>query len=196
MRYDQDCAPDIIEFDGVTYKRMGGERKYYLSQSRAPGRRGAKGLHVAIWEYHNKTLVPIGHEIHHKDGNTFNFEPDNLECLPVSVHRSLPKRFNVEKNRKHLDNIRHMAAAWHGSPEGLEWHRKHAEESIRRPGVPSLPRRVKGTRDCVWCGATFQYKSYRKIFCSSVCSGAESTYNRGVRVSVTEYYKDRVQSYG
>lgn len=50
--------PEEVIFNGVTYKLMGAKR-YYLSQSKTnDGRKGAKGLHVAIWESYNHKNVP------------------------------------------------------------------------------------------------------------------------------------------
>ena len=69
MQLDANNPPDKVDFNGVWYCRMGGQRRYYLSQSKKnSGRRGAKGLHVAIWEYHSGQSVPAGHEIHHRNG--------------------------------------------------------------------------------------------------------------------------------
>ena len=78
------AIPERIEFNGIVYHRMGGQRRYYLSYASNPkNRKHPKGLHVAVWEFAHQTTVPPGYEINHKDGNTFNNAPNNLECLPT-----------------------------------------------------------------------------------------------------------------
>lgn len=123
--------PQEVIFNGVTYKLMGAKR-YYLSQSKTnAGRKGAKGLHVAIWEFYNHRKVPAGHCIHHKDGNPFNNDIGNLECIPSYTHLSEHGKSNWEneeyrmRGKKQLDEAREKATAWHKSPEGLKWHQKN-----------------------------------------------------------------------
>lgn len=180
MKLDKKNPPETVEFEGVLYRRMGGRRLYYLSQSSSnAGRRRAKGLHVAIWESHSGKSVPPAHEIHHKDGDTFNCAPDNLECLPRLVHRNIPKRVDIEDQRKHLDKYRHLAAAWHGSAAGLEWHREHAKVSLRKPGVDNHP--IVGQGTCVWCGCEFTARSHRRKFCGPQCQVQESGIRNAAR---------------
>src|SRR6185312_15167975 len=176
---------------------MGGKRRYYLSQSRSnEGRKAAKGLHVAIWEFHSGRAVPAGHEIHHKDGNTFNFEPDNLECLPQGVHRRLPKRVDVERRLALLESIRPLAASWHRSEAGREWHRRHAAESIRKPGIQVDTHPVRGSGSCVWCGSEFVIRNPRRKYCCSKCQWQASGYARGKYSFVHPYFAASLQSIG
>src|SRR3990167_129843 len=71
----------IIEFNRIKYRLMG-KGRYYLSQSTTnQGRKNPKGLHVSVWEFHNKKEVPKGFHVHHKDSNTFNNDISKLECL-------------------------------------------------------------------------------------------------------------------
>ena len=172
MEFDKDNPPEAVEFLGVTYRRMGGKRRYYLSTStKNAERRKAKGLHVAIWEHANSALVPKGHEIHHKDGNTFNCSPENLECLPKAVHRSFSKPgMDMDKQRMHLDRVRDLTKAWHASPEGREWHRQNAIKNSRfQPGYRPEPLKVKGTRICTVCEREFIYRNVRNTICSTSC---------------------------
>ena len=156
-------VPKTVVFNGVEYRLMGSGR-YYLSQSRSnEGRRHAKGLHVAIWEFYSGQTVPKGYEVHHKDGNPFNNDYSNLECLPRSEHRAMWKAKDPEKQRKHLEKIRPLSAAWHRSPEGLEWHRQHAEESIGK--------RTAKQCVCEFCGKEFDSTCTTPVrFCSHNCS--------------------------
>ena len=139
--------PKTITFNGVEYRLMGAGR-YYLSQSTSnEGRKHAKGLHVAIWEYYNGQEVPDGYEIHHKDGDTFNNDISNLECVSHGEHRKLHPVKDMEKQKEHLERIRPLAAEWHKSEEGHEWHVQHAKKTIQ-----NVPRKQ---HTCIVCGKQF-----------------------------------------
>lgn len=158
QRDAQGKLPDTVVFDGVPY-RLVSKGRYYLSQSTTnEGRRGAKGLHVAIWERFSGQKVPKGYDVHHKDGNTFNNEFDNLECLSRSEHRKTVN-LKTERVRKHLDDIRHLATDWHRSEEGREWHRKHSKQ----------PKGCTKKCVCLCCGEEFLSKKSNAKFCSRKC---------------------------
>ena len=182
MHFTEETAPETIEFNGVTYRRMGGKRRYYLSQSKTnAGRRRAKGLHVAVWEFYSGETVPAGHEVHHRDANTFNLSYENLECLPKSKHRGIPRINGRENNIRHLQTIRPLATEWHKSPEGRAWHRQHAITTLHKADSPkpwSLSPISSGR--CMWCGNEMQVKiAERKLFCSNSCLWQESGMRRG-----------------
>lgn len=164
-------VPKIVVFNGVEYRLMGSGR-YYLSQSRTnEGRRHAKGLHVAVWEFYTGQTVPPGHEIHHKDGDTFNNDISNLECVPMREHRKMYRLSDPEKQIQHLKRIRGLAKDWHSSEEGHEWHKAHVAESLGK---------IK-PRDCVCeqCGTTFQSRNYTYArFCSHNCAVAWDYHNK------------------
>lgn len=128
---DTTRKPDEVVFNDVIYRLMG-TKQYYLSQSKEnSGRKGAKGLHVAIWEFYNQKKVPNGFCIHHKDGNTFNNDINNLECISSHAHFSEHGKMNWNNKEyrkrgiKQLDEARGKAISWHKSPKGLEWHQKN-----------------------------------------------------------------------
>lgn len=151
---------EFITFNGIEYRLMG-TKKYYLSQSKSSeGRKRAKSLHVAIWEFHNNKEVPKGYEIHHKDGNTFNNDISNLECLTIAEHRKLYKLKDPDKQFEHLDNIRSLASEWHKSEEGREWHKEHWKKSIGKIEAK--------TYTCEFCGKEFESKKDSR-FCSHNC---------------------------
>lgn len=136
--------PEEVVFNRVTYKLMGAKR-YYLSQSKTDaGRKGAKGLHVAIWEFYNHKKVPSGYCIHHKDGNPFNNDIRNLKCISSHIHFSEHGKNNWEnkeyckRGEKQLDEAREKAAAWHKSPEGLKWHQENKRNYSRPVTMFSL----------------------------------------------------------
>ena len=143
----------FVIFNGKKYCRMGGKRKYFLSyESRSVLRKNPKGLHVAVWEYVHQQKVPEGYLIHHKDHNTFNNQPDNLECISLREHLELHKedrqRYGKsEEAKKHLEEIRELATEWHKSEKGREWHKSHAKQ---------LMDNRKEKRVCADCGCKFE----------------------------------------
>lgn len=149
--------PETVVFEGVTYKLMGPKR-YYLSQPKT-GPKGAKGLHVAIWESHHGKEAPKGYVIHHIDGNPHNNNIENLECVSCSEHRRIHPIKDMEKQIKHLERIRPLAAPWHSSPEGKAWHREHAR---------IVGNREPQKRKCSYCGKCFLSKRVAK-YCSNQC---------------------------
>ena len=161
--------PETVEFNGVTYRLMGAGR-YYLSQSTSnEGRRHAKGLHVAVWEFYSGKTVPDGYEVHHKDGNYFNNDYSNLECMPRAEHRRITN-YATERAKKHLDEIRPLASAWHRSEEGREWHREH--------GKKCMEERPLEEHTCTFCGKVFQSKIPYAKFCSHNCNVKYDYHNK------------------
>lgn len=197
MRLDPNDPPERVEFNGIIFRRMGGKRRYYLSQGRSnAARRGAKGLHVAVWEHFSGQMVPKGYEINHIDRDTFNCSFENLECLPMRVHRSLPKNIDMVKQGAHLERIRPLASAWHKSEAGRAWHKIHATASLgaARIAKANTPPRSGGV--CVWCGGGFTFKNIRKVYCSSPCRAAGKDFKAGKRKTASAYYLARLQSDG
>ena len=189
MRLDPNNPPERVVFNGITFRRMGGKRKYYLATYRRTNdRRGAKGLHVAIWEDANGAQAPKGYEVHHKDGDTFNCDPDNLECLPMRVHRSMPKDVDREKVLAHLEGIRPLASQWHKSEEGRKWHRENTAKHLAAARAARLAMQPREGGVCVWCGGDFTHKNSRKKFCSAPCANRASRYETGKTRKVTDIY--------
>ena len=166
-----------ITFNGVEYRLMGSGR-YYLSQSKSnEGRRGAKSLHVAIWEFYNRQEVSEGYCIHHKDHNTFNNDISNLECVPIKQHLSEHSRENWQspEYRKKMADTQYIrckaASEWHRSEEGREWHRKHAHcERKMRVSI------------CRFCGRGFLSNKIDAWFCCEKCG---ENYRRNYELKYT-----------
>lgn len=154
--------PDLVVFNGKSYKKMGGRSRYYLSQSKSNlGRRNAKGLHVAIWEYVNAQVVPLGFEIHHKDSNSFNNHPSNLECITRSEHRKTIN-FRTEAVLKNLDRIRPLTIAWHRSEEGRKWHSLNGKRKRSKNVVTYClfcTKKIKSHRGRKYCGHNCEVKA-------------------------------------
>lgn len=161
-------APKIVEFDGVEYRLMG-SGKYYLSQytSNKDRQTKAKGLHVAIWEFHNKTTVPKDCCIHHVDGNTFNNDISNLECVKRVEHLKYhaQQKYNdptyKQKVVECLNSVRESAKAWHKSEEGRRWHSEHGKKIMSQREPINLT--------CGYCGEMFQSIQPWAKYCSSKC---------------------------
>lgn len=168
--------PKEIEFNGVTYRLMGSGR-YYLSQSNSnEGRRHAKGLHVAIWEFYNGKEVPSDCCIHHIDGNPFNNDISNLECVTRKEHLAGHFKKNYEnpefreKRKAVLERMRENAKEWHKSEEGREWHRQHGKKVMDN----RKPVKLK----CQYCGKEFESIQPWAKYCSEKCGDAWRYHNR------------------
>jgi hypothetical protein len=160
--------PNAIIFNGIEYKLMGGKKRYYLSWSKnTKERKGAKGLHVAIWEFYSGKTVPKGFVIHHKDGNHFNNSYENLECLSFKEHfeehrENIIKYRNSDKGKENLKKAIELSKKWHSSNEGNEWHSKHAYKSILK----------EQEKTCVKCESIFIGYTM-SIYCSKKCHHKE-----------------------
>ncbi len=123
--------------------------------------------HRFVWEYHNGP-IPEGMHIHHKDGDKSNNDISNLEMLTTFDHLSMHMQERVAdpeykaRMDQNLHNIRHLTKEWHGSEEGLEWHRQHALNVFRN----MKPRQYT----CDQCGTEFERTPHgTNRFCSNGC---------------------------
>jgi hypothetical protein len=127
-------------------------------------------------------------EINHKDRDTFNFEYTNLECVPKDTHRRMSKRFDMDKQLKHLDDIRHLASDWHRSPAGRQWHRKNAIASLEKARIAKIHTPFRTGGICEWCGSSFKFKNRRKILCSTKCQSEMYAYRfKGAKKAHSHY---------
>src|SRR5262245_49306002 len=125
----------IQEFNGVSYYLCG---RYFQ-------KRGMR-LHRMVWMY-NFGRIPTGYDIHHKDHNPGNNDPDNLECLSKRQHQGdRHGAAHAERGRQSIAKAIAAAPAWHGSPEGRAWHAAHYEQNIR----PVMETRIPAV--CQECG--------------------------------------------
>jgi hypothetical protein len=121
---------DEVVFNGVRFRRYPdadkpNHRRYY-----SPGgqdiARGVESLHREVWKFHNGP-IPDGAVVHHVDENPLNNDIDNLALMDGGGHVSHHTKGKCsDAQRAHLESIRYLAAAWHRSDEGREWHREHA----------------------------------------------------------------------
>ena len=151
-------SPTIQEFNGERFYLCG---NYFQHKG--------KRLHVAVWRYHNGE-IPKGYHVHHIDKNRANNQIGNLQLelgrIHLSEHGKAPER--SEYNQKHIEDMRVLAAQWHGSDAGREWHSEHAKEAWekRREGE-------EFEYVCSECGKQFKtyhlYGEGRHAFCSNTC---------------------------
>ena len=125
-----------------------------------------KRLHQVVWEHHNGP-IPEGHHVHHKDENTLNNDPGNLECLPRAVH--LAGHMDAERHeqcRGYIKKAQAAAPAWHRSEAGREWHRQH--------GRDAWADRKPVERVCDHCGSKYETLSHDdgNRFCGNNCKSA------------------------
>src|SRR3990167_7760855 len=120
-------------------------------------------LHRQIW-IDNFGAIPSRYVVHHKDHNTFNNKPDNLQLLSPSEHAShhFSQPEQLAKAWANLELIRDKAKIWHGSKDGKEWHSKH--------GKQTWVGRVTFKAICQVCSKSYQtFFPTRSKNCSSSC---------------------------
>lgn len=124
-----------VVFNGCTFRRYPEskrieDRRYYKPSARDK-LRGAEALHREIWKSEHGP-IPEGYQIHHKDGDSGNNSLLNLECVTVEQHQARHPYRAPEGHAKHLSKIRPLAAKWHRSEAGREWHSGHAKEALAK----------------------------------------------------------------
>ncbi len=146
--------------------------RYYMRDG--SGSKRERLLHRVVWN-DNKGKIPDGLHIHHKNGDWTDSSIENLELikqgdhtrLHMAVHYSKPKYRAA--NKRHLGRIRNLASKWHGSPEGIEWHKKHGVKCW----IGKKP--VKAT--CQICKKEFDtFMPTLVKFCSDACTSKDHWY--------------------
>ena len=132
--------------------------------------RGCKKLHREVWKYYYGD-IPKGFHIHHIDENPKNNDISNLKLLSDSEHKSLHMQERmqnpayIQELKDRMAYARKSASKWHGSEEGLEWHREHAKNTIGK----IQPQKFI----CEHCGKEFWRRPVGKNkFCSHACKTA------------------------
>ena len=130
-----------IIFNGITFYKDN-QSGYYSGRD---GKRTLR-LHVAVWEYHNNTLVPYKHHIHHMDFDKENNEIDNLECLHIRKHMALHAKRNYMLHPEECSN-------------------KCKSKNRRDSGVDNE------IRICEYCGKEYSVNKYStQVHCSRRCA--------------------------
>jgi hypothetical protein len=161
-----------IKFHGIRFRRYPGSRRasdrLYFRPSASHIRRGVKSLHCEIWQS-TYGPIPPGWQVHHKDGDALNNDLANLEALPADAHRRHHAEHLSEearaRSRAWVATIRPLAAAWHRTEAGRQWHRQHVQQ-IWAQRLPQI-------YTCAHCGRTAQSRDVAKArYCSNACKSA------------------------
>jgi hypothetical protein len=157
---------EFIEYDGIRFYRD--QKGYWLSQ-KASRKDYPKRLHIYVWEKYNGP-VPEGYHIHHIDHNTDNNEIENLRLMEKFKHLQYHSRLqNKEVARRNLsENARPKANEWHGSEEGIQWHKEQYQKTKDKLHKKIL---VK----CIVCGKETEKidKGGRNKYCSDKCKNKD-----------------------
>lgn len=170
VTYGIENGKQYAEYNGIKYW-LRESQGYYYSGARAIGIKKVMMLHRMVFINHYGEIKK-GYHIHHIDGNKDNNEIENLICLSASDHEKLhTKNWSTERlllARKHMEeNMRPKANKWHGSKEGLEWHKQHYEKMKDK-----LYEEVECV--CTVCGKTFiAHKKGGSKCCSKACRAKE-----------------------
>ena len=187
---------ESVVFNGRRYRRypesgVPAHRQYFA--------RAGHRLHRDVWIYHNGP-IPDGMHVHHVDGDTGNNDISNLACITKDEHWAEHRAQQSERSRRPeqlalLDRIRPSAAAWHRTPEGIEWHKQHAKTSLVK-ARETLRAWVEKPFQCAWCGAEGLRKSDRRMYCCPTCQNAESRFRLGKSSYEHPYHASRLRSDG
>jgi predicted Zn-ribbon and HTH transcriptional regulator len=164
---------ESVVFNGITYRRYPESKRrsdaLYFTPNGTHRAKGVGRLHEEIWKAANGP-IPDGYHVHHVDHDALNNSLDNLACIPKREHidhhaeeRKTAGRYQTPEWLAHLDSARAKASEWHGSPEGIEWHRENGRQAwVGREPVLAV---------CDQCGKTFDSLMPGR-FCSNKCKSA------------------------
>lgn len=148
------------EFNGKLYYKCG----RYFSRS---ANKGEKRLHRIVWEYH-KGKIKDGMQIHHVDEDTSSNDIENLDIISASDHTKLHAKSESRMNhaRQLGKKYQHRTKEWHGSPDGLQWHKQHYQKT-------KDAMHIKTIRECSFCSNKHETEAKKEhAFCSNKCKTA------------------------
>ena len=165
-----------LYYDGLKFTKDE-ETGYYLNSTIR------KRIHRYVWEK-ERGPIPEGFHIHHINHDKSDNRIENLELVKANEHHKYHGEIRAitdyDKLVKNLEEVaRPKASEWHGSAEGLEWHKKQYEATKDK-----LHEKVALT--CDHCGEEFS-NIKRTRFCSNKCKSAwrrESGIDNEIRVCV------------
>ena len=153
-----------INANGKPYQTFNG-RKFTLHNGKRYFTNGPMHMHWYVWEHFNVKREK-GYHIHHKDGNSWNNQIDNLEqvkvCNHLSEHSKNRIKSNPEKFKEFYSKGIESAKEWHRSEEGREWHR--AKAIAQQFGKP-----LSIESKCKHCGIDYIAKTKHSKFCHPNC---------------------------
>jgi predicted nucleic acid-binding Zn ribbon protein len=175
--------PARVFYKGIQYRRYPdsphrSHRVYY--QRRVQG--GIEYLHRDIWrDNHPGEEIPAGWHVHHDDEDPFNNEPSNLVLLSPAEHSEVhpgDQSWEEENLLDHLDRIRPLAAEWHRSEAGHDWHVEHGKATWET-------RQRFAPRPCEVCGTDFEPWWPAAKWCSDRCQNRARAKNPKYLETVT-----------
>lgn len=121
-------------------------------------------MHVVVWETANKTKRPHGHQVHHKDRNTWNNDPDNLELRESKGHQSEHMKLRIKENPEWFKDFYtkgvESAKGWHSTEEGKKLHSELSKHILNID---------YGSGKCPVCEKEFKKKTVKHLFCHPNC---------------------------
>ncbi|MFD6677507.1 HNH endonuclease signature motif containing protein [Rhodococcus zopfii] len=163
---------ETVVFKGIKFRRYSdsehlANRRYFVPGI-ADKQRGIRALHQEVWmDANGVDDIPPGFHVHHRDHDTSNNSPGNLELVEQSAHfRHHGDQPRSEDQVEHWERVRAAAAAWHGSEAGIAWHREH--------GKRTWEGREHRTEQCQQCGSDYDTRAAQRHdrFCSNACKSA------------------------
>lgn len=157
-------APQKVVYRGESFRVQSSGRYYQSGRKSSPERL----LHRRVW-IDERGPIPDGMHVHHINHDWADNRIENLELVVPRAHFSEHIRDRMSGDayaswlaRVHTPEAKRAAAAWHGSAEGLEWHRKH--------GKRTWTKRKQHVVRCCICGLSFDtFWPRRARFCSKSC---------------------------
>lgn len=150
--------PEKIIYRNYTFIKHHKQPYYYGTVKQK-----TKSLHRYMYECEIGP-IPEGYHIHHKDDNPYNNTIDNFEIKTEFDHLSYHgKKGDREKLLKLAEIGREFAKEWHGTEEGIAWHKQHYEDF-------KLKMHEKIIRNCSNCNQlTSTTRKSGNAFCSNKC---------------------------
>lgn len=162
---------ESVVFNSVTFTRFPlsksrSSRVYFTAYAKSRRIPGMGQLHVEVWKAANGgDEVPRGSVIHHVDFNPLNNDPANLRCVTRKEHAQIHEHQQDHDSPEwlaHLAAIRPMAAEWHKSDEGREWHQQHARDVYAKQEYR--------TEVCLACDKPYETRGFKESrYCSRAC---------------------------
>lgn len=165
---------ESVFFNGIEFRRYPNAKNWsdrmYFRPGGSDAKRGVRAYHHELYEsVYGK--IPSGYHVHHKDNNPLNNSIDNLEAIDNDHHQARhgdkTKSDEYKTSRvENLNRIRPLAAKWHSSLDGREWHSNHGKETwVNRKPVD---------KRCEVCGGIYQtFMPSRSKYCSPQCKEAK-----------------------
>ena len=167
-RVPADGYVDPVVLDGLTQYFRGA--LYRIWPSDRYYSKGGSRLHRDVWRAAFGPIPP-GCHIHHRDGNKANNRLANLECIDAKEHLRIQRDEDSVHGKSEIGSLaREKAAEWHRSPDGREWHKRHAERS------QSWTKWKREPKNCLHCKVEFsalvRKSGNSQVYCGSACKVA------------------------